>query len=96
MASGLLFVMSEASISALFMTLGAALGPDNYFLCVVFVEGAAMRTVEQYRERAEACRKLAKQVAQPEDKKVLEELAQAWEKLVELRRDDIEPEPDTP
>jgi hypothetical protein len=54
-----------------------------------------MRTVEQCRERAEACRKLAKQMARPEDKKILEELAQAWEKLVELRRDDIEPEPDT-
>jgi hypothetical protein len=50
-----------------------------------------MRAIEEYRVNAERCRALAKLTVNVEEKTVLEELARAWERLVELRQDDIEP-----
>ena len=50
-----------------------------------------MRTIDEYRVNAERCRALAKLTVNVEEKTVLEELARAWERLVELRQDDIEP-----
>ena len=51
-----------------------------------------MRAIEEYRVNAERCRALAKLAVNLEEKTVLEELARAWERLVELRQDDIEPD----
>jgi hypothetical protein len=51
-----------------------------------------MRTIDEYRVNAERCRALAKLAVNLEEKTVLEELARAWERLVELRQDDIEPD----
>jgi ribosome-binding protein aMBF1 (putative translation factor) len=51
-----------------------------------------MRTVADYRRHAEECRKLAKLAANPEDKKVFEDMAHHWDMLADLRIGDIEPE----
>lgn len=48
-----------------------------------------MRTVDEYKHHAKACRELAALASLPSDKKTLEELAQAWEKIAELRETDI-------
>lgn len=48
-----------------------------------------MRTAAEYRKQAEECRKLARQMAVPEDKEAFEQLAENWEKLAELRKDDL-------
>ncbi len=44
-----------------------------------------MRTVEVFRANAEECRKLAKLMTKPEDRKIVELLAGAWERLAERR-----------
>jgi hypothetical protein len=51
-----------------------------------------MHTAAEYSKHAEECRKLADQTANPEDKKVFEDIAQTWEKLAELSKNDAEPE----
>ena len=51
-----------------------------------------MRTVAEYRTHADKCRELANLVTTPTEKKILEEMAQSWEKLADLRKRDREPE----
>jgi hypothetical protein len=58
--------------------------------------GSTMRTVEEYRAYAEYCRLLAMQTGKTEYKKVLEEMAQMWERLAKEHERDLEPEPDLP
>ena len=48
-----------------------------------------MRATAEYLHHAIACRTLAERMAQPQDKKILEELAQAWEKIAALRERDL-------
>lgn len=61
---------------------------------VVAREGLPVRTVEEYRENAAECRKLARLMTKPEDKKALERMAQTWERLAQQRKLDLEPEPE--
>jgi hypothetical protein len=49
-----------------------------------------MRTVAEYRRHAEECRRLARHTAAPEDRRALEELADTWEMLANLRDQDLE------
>jgi hypothetical protein len=51
-----------------------------------------MRTVAEYKIHADKCRELANLVTTPTEKRILEEMAQSWEKLAELRRRDRESE----
>jgi hypothetical protein len=56
-----------------------------------------MRTVSEYERRAEECRKIALQMKDPEQKKQLEVMAQAWDllartRLKHLRRDEQRPQ----
>jgi hypothetical protein len=44
-----------------------------------------MRNASEYKLRAEECRKHASQMKDPEQKKQLEEMAQAWELLARAR-----------
>ena len=55
-----------------------------------------MRAVEEFRTYGEYCRLLARQADKPEYKKVLEEMAQMWEKLAKHRERDLAPELDLP
>jgi hypothetical protein len=48
-----------------------------------------MRATAEYLQHAIACRTLAERMTQPQDKKILEELAQAWEKIAALRERDL-------
>jgi hypothetical protein len=50
------------------------------------------RTVAEYRIHADKCRELANLVTTPTEKKILEEMAQSWEKLADLRKGDRESE----
>jgi len=43
-----------------------------------------IRTVE-YKDNAQECRELAKRMLRPEDKDVLERIAQIWERLAVIR-----------
>jgi len=52
-----------------------------------------MRTDAEYRTHAEKCRELACMNG-PSDKKILERMAQTWEKLADLRKRDRESEPE--
>ena len=54
--------------------------------------GTFMQTVAEYRTHAKKCRELANLVTTPTEKKILEEMAQSWEKLAELRKSDRESE----
>jgi hypothetical protein len=54
-------------------------------------ESDPMRIVSKYRQRAQACRELAKLAANLDDMKVFEDTAQKWELLADLRIGDIEP-----
>jgi Skp family chaperone for outer membrane proteins len=47
---------------------------------------APMRRVAEYQAHANECRKIAARMARPEDKELLEQLAQAWEKVAKLRK----------
>jgi hypothetical protein len=51
-----------------------------------------MRMVAEYRKHSEGCRKLAKLAANPEDRKVFEDMAHNWDLLADLRIGDIQPE----
>jgi hypothetical protein len=44
-----------------------------------------MKTVEEYRGFAEDCRKLAAQLVDPEDKRAMELMAAAWDKVANER-----------
>jgi hypothetical protein len=48
-----------------------------------------MRAIAEYLQHAIACRELAERVTQRRDKKILEELAKAWEKIAALREQDL-------
>ena len=48
-----------------------------------------MRATAEYLQHAIACRTLAERMTQPQDKKILEELAQAWERIAALRERDL-------
>jgi hypothetical protein len=48
-----------------------------------------MRAVIDYIKHAMECRSLAERMTQPDDKRVLQELAQAWEKIAILRQRDL-------
>jgi hypothetical protein len=48
-----------------------------------------MRAVAEYKKNAEQCRALAARMTRPEDKKALEEIAEAWEKVAVLRAQDL-------
>ena len=48
-----------------------------------------MRRVDEYKHHAKACRELASRATLSSDKKILEELAQAWEKIANLRKTDL-------
>jgi hypothetical protein len=48
-----------------------------------------MRAIAEYLQHAIECRALAKRETQPQDKKILEELAEAWEKVAALRERDL-------
>jgi hypothetical protein len=44
-----------------------------------------MKTVEEYRQYAEECRKLAAKTSNPKDKRVIETMADAWDKVANER-----------
>jgi hypothetical protein len=44
-----------------------------------------MKTVAEYRHYAEQCRKLAAEMSKPEDKKAVQVMAAAWEKVADQR-----------
>jgi hypothetical protein len=48
-----------------------------------------MRATAEYIQRAIACRILAGRMTRPEDKMMLEQLAEAWEKVAALRQRDL-------
>ena len=48
-----------------------------------------MRRVSEYKHHAKACRELAALMSKPEDKKILEDLARAWDKVAKLRESDL-------
>src|SRR5262249_34463464 len=50
----------------------------------------ATHAVEEYSKHAEECQKLADLTAKPEDKRVFEDLAQAWKRLADLRKNEVE------
>jgi hypothetical protein len=50
-----------------------------------------IRTAE-YKDNAQECRELAKRMLRPEDKDVLEQIAQIWERLAVIR--DRHPDPE--
>jgi hypothetical protein len=50
---------------------------------------SSMRKVTEYKDHAKACRDLATRATLPSDKKILEELAQAWEWIAKLRKSDL-------
>ena len=55
-----------------------------------------MRTVAEYKNHADKCRELGNLVTIPTEKRILEEMAQSWEKLAELRKRDRESEREAP
>ena len=48
-----------------------------------------MRAIAEYLQHAIDCRTLAERMTQQQDKKILEELAKAWEKVAALREQDL-------
>jgi hypothetical protein len=48
-----------------------------------------MQSTAEYLQHAIACRTLAERMTQPQDKKILEDLAKAWEKIAALREQDL-------
>jgi hypothetical protein len=58
------------------------------------VSGVLMDMVEECRTRAEKCRELGKSMTTPIDQQIFDWMAQAWEKLADLRKLDREPEPE--
>jgi len=49
-----------------------------------------MRMVSEYERRAEECRKIATQMKDPEQKKQIEVMAQAWDLLARTRRKQLQ------
>jgi hypothetical protein len=48
-----------------------------------------MHPIAEYLQHAIACRELAERMTQPGDKKIFEELANAWERIAALRERDL-------
>jgi hypothetical protein len=48
-----------------------------------------VRTIEEYKNKE--CRKLAKHLSKPDDRKALEMMALTWERLAKQRERDLEP-----
>jgi hypothetical protein len=44
-----------------------------------------MKTVAEYRQFAESCRKLAEKISDPKDKHAVELMAEAWDKVANDR-----------
>jgi hypothetical protein len=55
-------------------------------------EDYSMRAVTEFRDRARACRELARMVQKLDDKYALNCAAQSWERLAERCESDIEAE----
>jgi hypothetical protein len=61
--------------------------------------GPLMKTVAEYREFAEKCRELAAKLTDPNDKRAIELMAAAWQKVANKReavlksKEPKEPEP---
>ncbi len=53
-----------------------------------------MDMVAECRTHAEKCRELANSVTMPVDQRIFNWMAQAWERLADLRNLDREPEPE--
>jgi hypothetical protein len=51
-----------------------------------------MRRVAEYKHNARECHEQAKRMLRPEDRDALEEVAQLWERLADVRYPDPEPE----
>jgi hypothetical protein len=49
-----------------------------------------MRTVVEYRQNAQECRRLAELMAKPADRRALELMAKAWDKLAKARVRELE------
>lgn len=52
----------------------------------LLMRGRPMKLLREYLSNAEACRKLASQTAEPEQRKAIEQICETWEKLAEERR----------
>jgi hypothetical protein len=48
-----------------------------------------MRAIADYLHHALHCRRLAESMAEPKDKKILEEIARAWEKIAAIHENDL-------
>ena len=48
-----------------------------------------MRAIADYLHHAMLCHRLAEAMAEPKDKKILEELARAWERMAAMRENDL-------
>ena len=48
-----------------------------------------MHPITEYLQHAIACRKLAERMTRAGDKKIFEELANAWERIAALREQDL-------
>jgi hypothetical protein len=47
-----------------------------------------MKSADEYRKNADECRKLAKAMSNPEDKVLLEKMAESWDGLADDREKD--------
>lgn len=78
--------LSSWQAAALFVPLPRTICDTSEFPGGPRVPGElVMRKVAEYEVRAEECRRLAAQMKDPEQKKQLEDLAQAWELLARAR-----------
>jgi hypothetical protein len=48
-----------------------------------------VRDVAKYKQHAKECRDLAARMTRPEERKILEDIADQWEKLAALREHDL-------
>jgi hypothetical protein len=48
-----------------------------------------MRDVTKYKQHAKECRDLAARITRPNERKILENIADQWEKLATLREHDL-------
>ena len=48
-----------------------------------------MRNVTKYKQHAKECRDLAARMTRPNERKILEDIADQWEKLAALREHDL-------
>ena len=49
-----------------------------------------MKAVAEYRKNAEGCRKLAQELAKPEQRKMLEQMANTWDRLADQREKSVQ------